>query len=72
MKNLELNAYGVVEMSHQEIVEANGGVVEFLYEYITGRSLAQDARKLTVALIDATAKVIQEGGTTVANSMGSK
>ena len=27
MKNLDLNAYGVTEMNHQEMVETNGGSV---------------------------------------------
>ena len=26
MKNLDLNAYGVTEMSHQEMVETDGGI----------------------------------------------
>ena len=67
MKTLDLNAYGVNEMPHQEMVEANGGIIEFLYEYITGRSLAQDARTLTEALINAAVEVKKEGGTLAAD-----
>ena len=52
-----------MNMTCQEMVETDGGIVEFLYEYVTGRSLAQDARKLTKAVADAYAEVIQEGGT---------
>ena len=30
MKNLDLNAYGVQEMNHQEMVETDGGVLGLL------------------------------------------
>ena len=64
MKNLDLNSYGVQEMDAKAMSEIDGGFVEFLYEYVTGRSLASDARKLTKAAAAAYAQVIQEGGKT--------
>jgi len=64
MKNLDLNNYGVQELNGVEMKETDGGILEFVYEYVTGRSLASDARKVTEAAAKAYAQVIAEGGTT--------
>ncbi|WP_302304310.1 hypothetical protein [Culturomica massiliensis] len=50
MKKLDLNAYGVEAMSKQEMKKTDGGFIDFLYEYVTGRSLAKDLRALTIEL----------------------
>ena len=65
MENLDLNAYGVTEMNHQEMVETDGGIVSFLYELITGRNLAQDVRTVVGEAVKATAQVKAEGGKTM-------
>ena len=54
MKTLDLNAYGVMEMSHQDMVEADGGLVFLL---------------LLVAkpLLDAAVEIKKEGGTLAAD-----
>jgi len=51
------------ELEKNELMEVDGGVIEFLYEFFTGRSLASDARLLTAAALDAYGEVIREGGT---------
>ncbi|MCL2727443.1 MAG: hypothetical protein FWD56_03580 [Bacteroidales bacterium] len=53
MKTFDLNTYGVVEMCHQEVMETDGGVIGFIYEYITGRSLAQDCREVAIYCLNA-------------------
>lgn len=37
-------------MSKQEMKKTDGGFIDFLYEYVTGRSLAKDLRALTIEL----------------------
>jgi len=64
MKDLNLNAYGVEEMSAVEMTQIDGGFVEFLYKYFTGRDLVDDARALTKEAAAAYAQVIKEGGKT--------
>ena len=59
MKTLDLNAYGVNEMTHQEMVETDGG---FFFLVLL---LAKPA-------MEASAQIIREGGTTVTNAIGSK
>ena len=64
MKSFDLNAMGVQEMDAQEVKETDGGFIEFLYELITGRSLASDARHACRQAAGAYAQTIQEGGKT--------
>lgn len=64
MKNLDLNALSVQEMNVEEMRKAEGGFLDFVYEVVTGRSLASDVRSALIAGSKAYAQVIQEGGTT--------
>ncbi len=62
MKNLD--KFGVQELSTREMQKTEGGFIDFIYEYVTGRSLAQDARALTKEIAKAHAQVRAEGGKT--------
>lgn len=61
---MELEKFGVKEMDVVEMKTTDGGFVDFLYEFFTGRSLASDARYVVNQAAEAYAQVIQEGGTT--------
>lgn len=52
------------ELNAQELREVDGGWVDFAYELLTGRSLAQDLRSAGRAVAAAYAQTIQEGGKT--------
>lgn len=59
MKNSEFK-----ELSAQELEEFDGGWLDFAYELLTGRNLAQDLRSVGKAAAAAYVQTIQEGGTT--------
>jgi len=67
MKNLDLNAYGVSEMNHQEMVETDGGDLFGIVRKVT---IAVSA--FTDAAVKASVQVLKEGGTTVTNTVGTK
>jgi len=49
MKTLDLNAYGVQEMSHQEMVETNGGFLPLVvFAVKKGFKIAATYKKTTV------------------------
>lgn len=50
MKDFDISTYGVEEITSSEQAQINGGFIEFLYELITGRSLASDTRKAAIAV----------------------
>lgn len=66
MKNLDLNAMGVFEMSKSEILEVDGGFWDYVISYLIGKAI--DA--LPEAL-DAACEIKAEGGT-IACGMPSK
>ena len=68
MKSLDLNAYGVSEMSHQEMVETDGG--GWLEK--VAKAIIEGFKILAPELIEANTQVVKEGGTTVTNIGGSK
>ena len=64
MKNLDLNAYGVQEMNAVEMQKTDGGIWYHVFMTVLGF--------VDSYLADASMQVMREGGTTVANPVGSK
>ena len=58
MKNLDLNAMGVVEMDAGEMKEVDGGIWDFILGYIVGKLIdaVPDA-------VNASCEIKREGGT---------